>query len=79
VLTGEVHLVPLKKILQLHPDFSYLDKAVMGDQKMAKEREGTIIYNDLHDLSTYFTHPLSVGTETEEEEEEARPVQVIMW
>lgn len=44
MLTGEVHLVPLKKILQLHPDFSYLDKAVIGDQKMAKEREGNTEY-----------------------------------
>ena len=41
VLTGELHLVPLKKILQLHPDFGYLDKAVvLGDQKMAREQEG---------------------------------------
>ena len=40
VLPGELHLVPLKKILQLHPDFGYLDKAVLGDQKMAREREG---------------------------------------
>ena len=40
ILAGELHLVPLKKILQLHPDFGYLDKAVMGDQKMAREREG---------------------------------------
>lgn len=37
---GELHLVPLSKVLQLHPDFGYLDKAVMGDQKMAKERDG---------------------------------------
>ena len=40
VLTGELHLVPLKKIIQLHPDFSYLDKAVMGDQRLAREQEG---------------------------------------
>lgn len=32
--------MPLKKIIQLHPDFSYLDKAVMGDQKLAREQEG---------------------------------------
>ncbi|XP_065900043.1 DNA-directed RNA polymerase III subunit RPC5-like [Dysidea avara] len=38
---GELHLVPLKRILQLRPDFGYLDKAVIGDQKMIKEREGT--------------------------------------
>lgn len=52
VLTGELHLVPLMKILQLYPDFSYLDKAVIGDQKMAREREGDgecvlIIFEDM--------------------------------
>ena len=40
ILTGELPLVPLEKILQLHPDFGYLDKGVLGDQKMARKREG---------------------------------------
>lgn len=38
---GELHMVPVKRILQLHPDFGYLDKAVIGDQKMVNERDGT--------------------------------------
>jgi len=67
---GELHLVPLKRILQLHPDFGYLDKAFIGDHKMTKEREGW--------CWSLCGHPVTIaaGTETEEEEEEARPVQV---
>ena len=55
MLIGELHLVPLKKILQLHPDFGYLDKAVMGDQRMAREQDG-IECDSIHVIMCYIKY-----------------------